>query len=60
VTDDGIGFDVAGARARAEAGESLGVLDMNETAVLAGGTLSISSTAETGTTVRVRFPLGLA
>jgi two-component system sensor histidine kinase UhpB len=58
ITDDGIGFDVAGARARAEAGESLGVLDMYETAVLAGGTLSLSSTAETGSTVRARFPLG--
>jgi NO-binding membrane sensor protein with MHYT domain len=59
VTDDGIGFNVAGARARAQAGESLGVLDMYETAVLAGGTLSITSTAERGSTVRVRFPLGI-
>ncbi|HEV7838819.1 MAG TPA: ATP-binding protein, partial [Gemmatimonadaceae bacterium] len=57
VVDDGIGFDVNGARARAEAGESLGVLDMNETAVLAGGTLILTSTAQHGSTVHARFPL---
>ena len=45
--------------ARAEAGESLGVLDMYETAALAGGTLSISSTVDAGTTVRVEFPLAI-
>jgi NO-binding membrane sensor protein with MHYT domain len=57
VTDDGVGFDVGAARARALAGESLGVLDMHETAALAGGVFSILSSAETGTTVDVRFPL---
>jgi signal transduction histidine kinase len=57
VNDDGAGFDVAGAKARAEAGESLGLLDMRETASLAGGTLSLSSSAGRGTTVRARFPI---
>jgi signal transduction histidine kinase len=57
VRDDGRGFDVAGARARAEAGESLGLLDMRETALLAGGTLSLSSSVGRGTTVRARFPV---
>jgi signal transduction histidine kinase len=57
VSDDGIGFDVAAARLRAEAGESLGVLDMRETAALAGGVLTISSTPGVGSTVHVRFHL---
>ncbi|MDB4911152.1 MAG: hypothetical protein JWO39_1975 [Gemmatimonadetes bacterium] len=57
VNDDGAGFDVAGAKARAEAGESLGLLDMRETASLAGGTLSLSSSVGRGTTVRARFPI---
>jgi NO-binding membrane sensor protein with MHYT domain len=57
VRDDGVGFDVGAARARAEAGESLGVLDMKETAVLAGGTLSLNSTPGKGSTVHARFPL---
>jgi signal transduction histidine kinase len=57
VNDDGAGFDVAGARARAEAGESLGLLDMRETASLAGGTFSLTSSVGRGTTIRARFPL---
>jgi signal transduction histidine kinase len=57
VNDDGTGFDVAGAKARAEAGESLGLLDMRETASLAGGTLSLTSSVGRGTTIRARFPL---
>jgi signal transduction histidine kinase len=57
VNDDGDGFDVAVARARAEAGDSLGLLDMRETASLAGGTLSLSSSVGRGATVRARFPI---
>jgi signal transduction histidine kinase len=57
VNDDGAGFDVAGAKARAEAGESLGLLDMRETASLAGGTLSLTSSVGRGATVRARFPI---
>jgi signal transduction histidine kinase len=57
VNDDGAGFDVAAARARAEAGESLGLLDMREMASLAGGTLSLISSVGRGATVRARFPI---
>jgi signal transduction histidine kinase len=57
VTDDGRGFDVVAARTSAEAGVSLGLLDMRETATLAGGTLSLTSTTGRGSTVRVRFPI---
>ena len=57
VADDGQGFDVVAARASAEAGVSLGLLDMRETATLAGGTLSLTSTTGRGSTVRARFPI---
>jgi NO-binding membrane sensor protein with MHYT domain/two-component sensor histidine kinase len=55
VRDNGIGFDVAAARVRALAGESLGVLDMAELATLAGGELRIMSAPGSGSTVRARF-----
>jgi signal transduction histidine kinase len=57
ITDDGIGFDVRGARLRSSAGESLGLLDMSELAKMAGGTISITSIDSGGSTVRVRFPV---
>jgi NO-binding membrane sensor protein with MHYT domain len=60
VNDDGVGFDVADARRRAEAGESLGLLGMLELAALAGGTVAIVSASGTGSTVRVRLPLSAA
>ena len=56
IADDGIGFDVPAARAAAEAGASLGLLSMRETATLAGGVPSLVSSPGQGTTVRVRFP----
>ncbi|MDB4914747.1 MAG: hypothetical protein JWM95_2391 [Gemmatimonadetes bacterium] len=55
VEDDGVGFDVPAARARAEAGDSLGLLDMSELATLAGGTLAIASAPTGGSIVRARF-----
>ena len=54
VRDNGRGFD----RTRLSIGESLGILGMQERALLLGGELSISSVPEEGTTVRVRFPHG--
>jgi signal transduction histidine kinase len=57
VVDDGIGFDVPGARIRSQAGESLGLVDMTELAYMAGGILTITSTKGKGSTVRVQFPL---
>jgi signal transduction histidine kinase len=59
VTDDGRGFDVVAARTSAEAGVSLGLLDMRETATLAGGTLSLTSNTGRGSTVRLRFPIAI-
>jgi signal transduction histidine kinase len=57
VADDGGGFDVLAATARAEAGESLGLLGMREAATLAGGTLTLTSTPGRGTTVSARLPV---
>lgn len=56
VQDDGCGFDVAAMRARATAGISIGVLGMQERAILAGGELQIASVPGQGTTIRARFP----
>jgi PAS domain S-box-containing protein len=56
VLDDGRGFDPAAARERAAAGESLGLIGMQERAELAGGRLDVTSSPE-GTRVTARFPL---
>ena len=58
VTDNGIGFDVTAARARAVAGASIGLLGMSERVELIGGNLDILSIPDGGTTIRARFPLG--
>ena len=55
VTDNGIGFDVTAARARAAAGASIGLLGMTERVELIGGKLEIISVPSEGTTVRARF-----
>lgn len=60
VVDDGIGFDAAAARTRAEAGASLGLLGMHERALLAGGTLTLLSAPGRGTEVEAVFPLSNA
>ena len=57
ITDNGCGFDVAEAEARAWDGSSLGVLGMRERAAMAGGGLTIESAPGRGTTVRATFPL---
>lgn len=59
VQDDGVGFDVRAMRERAAAGSSMGLLGMEERALLAGGELSIESTPDRGTTVRAVFPCQL-
>ena len=56
VQDDGCGFDVAVAHERAKAGDSVGVLGMQERAALIGGQIEIVSAPKQGTTVRARFP----
>ena len=57
VCDDGIGFDVAVIREKAVRGASLGLLSMEERAVLAGGRLEFNSVRGRGTEVHAWFPL---
>ncbi|HWA12282.1 MAG TPA: PAS domain S-box protein [Burkholderiales bacterium] len=57
VRDDGRGFDPGQGRARASAGESFGLLGMQERAMLAGGELEIHSTPGQGTEVQAWFSL---
>ncbi len=56
IRDDGVGFDVREARARAAAGASFGLQGMEERVRLVGGQLEIESTPEQGTQIRARFP----
>jgi PAS domain S-box-containing protein len=58
VKDDGRGFDPAAARRRALAGGSLGLLSMEERAVLLGGRLEVRSQPGAGTRVLLQVPLG--
>jgi signal transduction histidine kinase len=57
VRDDGTGFDVAAVREQAVRGASLGLLSMEERAVLAGGQLEFNSVPGQGTKVHAWFPL---
>ncbi|MGI9068865.1 MAG: PAS domain S-box protein [Pyrinomonadaceae bacterium] len=57
VEDDGKGFDVESMWAAPIEARRLGLLGMRERMVLAGGTLSIESTPNVGTTVFVSIPL---
>ena len=57
VQDDGIGFDVAAMSEKAVRGASLGLLSMEERAVLAGGQLEFNSVTGQGTEVHAWFPL---
>jgi PAS domain S-box-containing protein len=59
VRDNGQGFDVEAAKARALVGGSLGLLGQQERAALVGGRVEIISSAGNGTEVRVWFPLTL-
>lgn len=55
VSDDGIGFDVAEARARPAA--SVGLFGMAERVALVGGTIELLSRKGAGTRVEVRVPV---
>jgi PAS domain S-box-containing protein len=57
VRDDGVGFDVAPVREQAVHGASLGLLSMEERALLAGGGLEFKSNPGQGTEVHAWFPL---
>lgn len=56
VEDEGVGF----ASQRPEAGDrpqpKIGIAGMRERAALVGGELTVESTSDSGTTVRVRIP----
>jgi PAS domain S-box-containing protein len=56
IRDDGVGFDVAAAQARASYGESFGLLGMRERVGIVGGHLAISSAPGQGTLVHACFP----
>lgn len=60
IRDDGVGFDVRAARQRAAHGMSLGLLGMQERALLLNGQLQIKSARGRGTEIRARFPLDVA
>jgi PAS domain S-box-containing protein len=55
--DDGVGFDVLSARQRAQGGESIGLLGMEERVRLAGGNLVIVSAPGQGTRLQLCFSL---
>jgi len=57
VRDDGVGFDVGAVREEAVRGASLGLLSMEERAVLAGGGLELKSDSKNGTEVHAWFPM---
>lgn len=57
VQDDGRGFDPAAVRARALAGGSLGMLGMEERAMLIGGQLLIESAPGQGSTLCLHCPV---
>lgn len=59
VRDDGCGFDSAAMYERAVVGGSLGVLGMQERAMLIGGQLDIESTPGLGSTIRLSCPIQL-
>jgi signal transduction histidine kinase/CheY-like chemotaxis protein len=58
VEDDGIGFDITAATAKAVRGSSLGVLSLQERGILAGGRTEIVSRPGGGTRVRTVVPAG--
>jgi signal transduction histidine kinase len=55
VRDDGIGFDVEAARGRAGAGDSMGLLGMQERVSLLGGDFGVRRPPEGGAEVWARF-----
>ncbi|MBD2021316.1 sensor histidine kinase, partial [Leptolyngbya sp. FACHB-36] len=57
ICDNGIGFDVQAARQKAAQGGSLGLLGMEERALLVGGQLTIKSILLHGTAIEVHLPI---
>ena len=59
VKDNGCGYDPAATKLRAVGGGSMGLLGMQERALLIDGTLDIESAPGAGCTVRLRCPMRL-
>ncbi len=57
IGDDGAGFNVQPTRAQATLGQSLGLLGMEERALLVGGRIEFESILGKGTEVKVLFPV---
>ena len=57
ISDDGRGFDLSHAQARASRGESTGLVGMRERVQLSGGRMTISSDIGAGTVISAWFPL---
>ncbi|KAF1035346.1 MAG: Signal transduction histidine-protein kinase/phosphatase DegS [Herbaspirillum frisingense] len=56
IRDDGKGFDIERARSNAISGTSFGLLNMEERAVLVGGSMDISSAPGEGTEIVMHLP----
>ena len=56
IRDEGIGFDLAGARSK----EGIGLIGIEERVRLVGGTVMIETAEDCGTSVRVCLPLSVA
>lgn len=57
IQDDGSGFDLPSARRRAASGTSLGLIGMEERALLLRGRMAIRTAPGEGTRIHVSFPL---
>ena len=60
ICDDGDGFDVEVAAEKSRRGESLGIVGMEERALLAGGTFQLHSRPAHGTQLRASFNMNRA
>jgi signal transduction histidine kinase len=58
IRDNGVGFDVAAARARAIRGASVGLLGMEERAALVGAAYTVTSVVGDGTDVQIDLTIG--
>jgi len=57
IRDDGQGFDIERARSNAVSGTSFGLLNMEERALLVGGSMDISSAPGEGTEIVMHLPI---
>ena len=57
IRDDGKGCDMTAVRARAQQGESMGLTNMEERVLLAGGSIEIDGAVGQGVAIRAEFPL---